>query len=106
MDAKKHKDIVTQILENLGNQGLVSGLLLELGNDNTESVNLLATNVTNITELTENNKDLLSANNKLFRQLGAEEKETEKIEETEEVKNDKTEVIDFTNLFNEKGELK
>ena len=108
MNSKKHKELVTQILENLGDQGTVSELLLTLTNENEATENVLMDITNKHTILTESNKVLQSANNKLWSQIGIQDKTTveKKTEEaTEESIEEAEEVIEISDLINEKGDF-
>lgn len=84
MNKSELQKLTQKIMDNIGNQAIISETLTEIinANDQTEGelISLTETNKT----LTEDNSSLLKVNNKLFTQLGSQYNDISKDEEQEE----------------------
>ena len=106
MTRDEHKNIVNQLLNMATpeNQATASDLLTQLTDGFERIVTDYEIASANVTQLTANNETLRQVNAKLFLRVG--EKEIDPPAKGKDAGGDELPRIDFTELFNEKGELK
>ena len=101
------KDMVTNIMENLDDQGKIQNILNDFVTDYTDTLTQHETLTKDKESLIGLNENLRNVNNKMMSQIGdlsfLTKKEEEKQKEIEE--QEKENELSFENLFNEKGEL-
>lgn len=110
MTRDDHKKAVNQLMGMIAaeHQATASDLLSNLSDDYDRTLTDYETATANVTSLTSDNESLRKTNMRLFLRVGETEKETHKQDKHNPSHDEQEEnkPLPFTDLFNEKGELK
>lgn len=108
MTRDEHKEIITKMLGyvNPEHQADATQLLTSLSEDYEKTLTESETLTKNNETLTANNEKLREVNADLFLKVGATKKETENNNNQNNENENESNVLDYADLFNEKGDLK
>lgn len=107
MTIDEHNKLIQQMMDNVGDQAVISDCLSKLRTDYADTTKTLTETQSQKTLLEKNMEDLRIVNNSLMRQ-GAKLVETQQLHDEEDKNNPGSEdenTLEYENLFNEKGEL-
>lgn len=106
MTRDEHRQVINRLLGMVAadHQADASELLTNLSDDYEKTLTASESSATRITELEENNANLLKVNSKLFLRVGETEKQVTHSEEPDKGEPE-VKPLPFADLFNEKGEL-